>query len=137
MGTLKGLERDLDQVAARLTLAVGKIYEEIGGAVAERLVPATPVLTGFARGNWRPALNAPPTVPITFLDPTGASTVAKIKAVAKRAGPGDVLFITNLAPYIGALNAGSSPQASAGFVEAAVDKGTEEALEAIKRRELL
>ena len=136
MATLRQLEGRLDRVATRLVSGVAQTLEEIAIAVAEDLVPATPVLTGFARANWRPALNAPATVPVTALDPTGSATIAKITAVAKRARVGDTIFIVNNAAYIGALNAGSSPQAPPRFVQSAVQTGTEKALASLRRRGL-
>jgi hypothetical protein len=134
MATLRQLEGRLDRVVKRLNVGIRKVIEDVGTAIGEELVPATPVDTGFARANWRPSLNAPASVPISQLDPSGAATIAKITTVSKRWKPGDTLFITNNAPYIGALNAGSSPQAGPGFVEDAAERGTERALEAFERR---
>jgi hypothetical protein len=136
MASLRSLEGRLNNITRRLVRGISKTVEEIGTAVGEDLVDATPVLTGFAKGNWRPSLNAPAAFPITVLDPTGSGTKAKITAVAKRARAGDTLFITNSAPYISALNAGSSPQADALFVETAVATGTERALNKLRNRGL-
>ena len=120
---LSTLERRLDRVAERLTDGVqemvGAVIEEIGNEV----VSATPVLTGFARANWRPSLNAPITDPVSFLDHSGAATISRIVTVARRWKVGDTAFIVNHAPYIGELNAGSSPQAPAGFVKDATARG--------------
>ncbi len=131
---LRRLEGRLDRVVRRLNIGLRKVVEDVGTAIGEELVPATPVETGFARANWRPSLNAPATVPISQLDPTGAATIAKIATVSKRWSPGDVLFITNNAPYIAALNRGSSPQAGPGFVQDAADRGTARAITAFERR---
>lgn len=136
MASLRDLERRLNIVADRLVKGISRTIEEIGTAVGEDVVEATPVLTGFAKGNWRPSLNAPAAFPVTVLDPTGSSTKAKIAAVASRARPGDTLFIVNNAAYIGALNAGSSPQAEPLFVENAIATGTERALNALRSRGL-
>lgn len=126
--TLAKLERRLDKISRDFSAGITAVIQSVAVAIAEELLPATPVDTGFARGNWRPALNSPPLVPITFLDKTGQATIAKIGAVASRWRPGDTLFITNLAPYIVALDAGHSPQAPAGFVKDAVNRGTALAL---------
>ncbi len=128
MASLRQLERDLDRLGGRLVVAVTQTIRAVTIAIAEDLVPATPVDTGFARANWRPAIGAPPAVPVTALDPTGSAAIARITAVAKRAKLGDTVFIVNNAPYIGALNAGSSPQAPAGFVQSAVKTGAEKGL---------
>ncbi len=134
MSTLAELEVRLDAVANRLAVGIGGLMGKVVSAIGEDLVPATPVLTGFARANWRPSINAPSSGALTFLDPTGAATIEKIRNVAKRVRVGDTVFIVNRAPYIGDLNAGSSPQAEAGFVEAAVESGTARAMLAAKAR---
>ncbi len=134
---LRRLEGRLARVIVRLNIGLQRVIEDVGTAIGEELVRATPVDTGFARANWRPSLNAPASVPISQLDPSGAATIAKIATVSKRWKPGDVLFITNNAPYIAALNAGSSPQANAGFVEEATERGTERAIRAFERRGLV
>jgi hypothetical protein len=132
VATLRQLEARLASVAQRLELGVSAVIGTVGVSIGAELVPATPVDTGYARANWRPSLNAPAEGPLTALDPTGAATVARIGAVAKRFRPGDTFFIVNNAPYIGRLNAGSSPQAAAGFVQEAVRRGTARALAAFE-----
>ena len=112
---------------------VSEVTEEIGN----ELVPATPVDTGFARANWRASLNAPAAEPVSFLDPSGQSTMSRIATVGLRYRVGETVFIINRAPYIGSLNAGSSPQASAGFVNKAVRDGMGRAVQRIETRGLL
>jgi hypothetical protein len=109
---------------------VGDVIEEIG----DRLVPATPVLTGFARANWRPSLNVPVDIPVSFLDPSGGATVARIATIAARWRLGDIAYIRNNIAYIGALNAGSSPQAPPDFVEKAARDGRQAAFSRFKLR---
>ena len=92
----------------------------MGEEIGEEVVPATPVDTGFARANWLPGLNAPPVVTVTRNDKTGRGAISRIAVVSRQFKAGDTLYITNNAPYIGALDAGSSPQAKKGFVKAAV-----------------
>lgn len=122
------LSRRLARAAARLEIGVSGVIAIVGTSIGREIVPATPVDTGFARANWRPSLNAPAIVPVSELDPTGQATVARIATVSSRYRVGDTLFIVNNAPYIGALNAGSSPQAPAGFVQRSVREGTAKAL---------
>lgn len=134
MATLGELEGRLNRIVNRLNVGLRRVVAEVATQIAEELVPGTPVDTGFARANWRPSLNAPAIVPVSQLDPTGAATIAKIVTVGQRWKPGDTLFITNNAPYIAALNNGSSPQALPGFVEDAVETGTLVAFESFERR---
>lgn len=125
---LRQLERSLNDVAERLERNLSRLVAAVGEEIGKGLVPATPVLTGRARANWRPTLNAPATQPVTLLDPTGAATVARIAVVAQSWRIGDVLYIVNRVSYIGRLNAGSSPQAPANFVQDEVAAGTRRGL---------
>lgn len=118
------LANRLDEIADNLTNGVTRLIVTVTTEIGDELVPRTPVDTGFARANWRPSVNAPAVNPLTQNDPTGQATTARIAVVARRWTPGDTIFIRNNAPYIGDLNAGSSPQARpAGFVQRAVAKG--------------
>lgn len=99
------------------------LVSEIGEEIGRELVPATPVLTGYARANWRPSLNEPASVPVSFLDPSGEATISRIALVARRYSLGDTFFLVSWCPYIEALNDGSSPKAPAGFVQMSIEKG--------------
>lgn len=123
------LDDRLNRVADRLTDNVVRLMTEIIISIGTAVVILTPVDTGFARANWRPSLNSPATSPISFLDPTGSATIARIETVARRFRIGDQAFLTNRAPYIGRLNEGSSPQRAAGFVQLAVIEGITEAFQ--------
>ncbi len=123
------LERRLNRVARRLTRNTEALMTAVVEDIGRELVPATPVDTGFARANWRPSLNAPATTPVSFLDPTGSATIARIDTVAKRFRIGDEAWIVNRAPYIGNLNAGSSPQAPPDFVRDAARRGVDKAFD--------
>lgn len=131
------LTRRLNRVASRLTEGLERVVAEVTEEIGRELVPATPVDTGFARGNWRPSLNAPATVPVTNNDPTGAATIARITTVARQYRVGDTVYITSNIPYIERLNEGSSPQAPAGFVQKSVRAGTARALVRINQTGLI
>jgi hypothetical protein len=122
-GTLRSLDRRLGAALIIINKKVEQFIGEVGVSIGEILVPATPVLTGYARGNWQSSLRAPATQPISFLDPTGSAAVSRIRLTASSYSLGDTLYIVNNAPYIGKLNRGSSQQAPAGFVEASVREG--------------
>ncbi len=128
MATLRSLEGRLRRVNRRLENGLTRLMAELGKEVGRTLVEATPVDTGFARANWRPTLNVPAGRPVTFLDPTGAATSARIAAIARSWKVGDTIYIVNNAPYIGLLNRGSSPQAPANFVKDTVDSATSRVL---------
>ena len=125
--TLKSLEGRLTRVSERLETSIVDFVASLAGEIGDELVPATPVDTGFARGNWRPTINLPATTPVTFNDPTGAATMARIRTVGRTYRLGQTLYITNNVGYINSLNEGSSPQAPKGFVQLAVRKGRADA----------
>ena len=121
----RDFERRLDRIARRMTAGVELLVQNVAEEIGDAVVIYTPVDTGYARGNWRPSLNAPAGAPISVLDPTGQATVARIVAVARQYRVGQTLYIVNNAPYIGSLNEGSSPQAPPGFVQDAIRDGFE------------
>lgn len=96
------------------------------------LVNNTPILTGQARANWQVSLDGTATgQPIGLGGPGGrlarrppdsvpwGSYAADQQATIARFQFGQALYIFNNLPYIESLNAGSSAQAPAGYVEAA------------------
>ncbi len=130
--------RALNRISENLTKGIERTIRAITDEISTRLVndPGTPVDTGFARANWRPSLNAPISSALTSNDPSGDATVARIQVVARRYRVGDTLFIRNNAPYIIALDEGSSPQAEAGFVRTAIDEGFDAAISDLSDRGL-
>ncbi len=133
MATLRQIEIKLDSLSRRLDVGVSTLIRPIAVGIGRALARATPVDTGFALGNWRPAINAPATVPVSILDPSGESTVAKIETIAKRFRAGDSFFIVNNAPYITALDRGHSPQAPPGFIADSVRRGEKAGMAAFRR----
>ena len=113
-------------LAASLEEGVHRTVRKAALAADQAIVLATPVDTGRARANWVVSINAP----AAGEQPTPASPAA---GAAQALGQGQeeigrygtssshsAIHITNNLPYIGRLNAGSSAQAPAGFVEEAV-----------------
>jgi len=104
--------------------AVNKAARRVALNVTAELQKTTPVDTGWARANWIPQLGVP------FSGVDGTRTRGAISTSAQSAGTAQaasfdikkdtVVFITNNVPYIKKLNAGSSQQAPAMFVETAV-----------------
>jgi hypothetical protein len=120
---LRSLDRRLEATARRLTAAVEDYVSDVFSEIGRRLVPATPVDTGLARGNWRPSIGVPVSRPTSLVDPTGAGAIARIESTARQYRTGETLYLVNRVPYIGQLNAGSSRQAPAGFVQSKVREG--------------
>lgn len=80
------------------------------------LVATTPVDTGRARSNWLPSLNVPDTRRVEpGQKPDIGPTLGAYKVT-------DTILISNNLPYINRLNEGSSKQAPAGFVQAAIQR---------------
>jgi hypothetical protein len=113
--------------ALRLGQNVEKQVQQAAVTVLETVVRTTPVDTGKARRNWSVAINKgrPPSTELETTDPSGESTIAEgaLKILTTKRQPGEVVWISNAAPYIERLNEGWSAQAPAGFVELAVQAG--------------
>ncbi len=115
---------ELDKFASR---EAGKLQLR----VLQAITFANPVDTGFSRGAWTPSVGTPDTtVHVVPRDEAkaksqGASNRSKnldrskgiVRSYRLKNG---TIFISNNLPYIGRLNAGSSAQAPARFVEAAI-----------------
>lgn len=97
----------------------------------------TPIDTGWASANWVPSVGEPEILPGEPADPKEGPTPGEVAARAGLAEQGinEVLswrlqdgpiFSTNNVPYIGALNAGHSPQSPRGFVQTAIEKAVRE-----------
>lgn len=108
---------------------VNRTVQRVGIAAHQTVAIGTPVDTGQARSNWFVTLGAPSgdTRPPFFPGEQGSTGAANVQAVlAEGRGiigqrkPGVDLWISNNLPYIGKLNEGSSAQAPAMFVQAAV-----------------
>lgn len=94
-----------------------KTIRAVALVVDSELVNTTPVDTGRARSNWIPSINV--VNPVT-VEPNNKPSIAPVLKEFKIT---DTILISNNLPYIRRLNEGSSKQAPAGFVDAAVAKG--------------
>lgn len=85
----------------------------------------TPVDTGWARANWVPNIGSPlqGVVGAPGKPNNAAQTSAQASLIRYSLGQGPI-YITNNVPYIGRLNAGSSKQAAAGFIQSAVARAS-------------
>ena len=133
---LRQLERRLNRVSKRLADYVVGVQRDVVVAIGDRIVRATPVDTGFARGNWVPAINRQPSLPVTLLDKQAVLAPARIANAARALRIGDTFYISNNAPYIALLNSGYSPQAAAGFVRENVAAGVSAGIAIARARRL-
>lgn len=85
-----------------------------------QVIIATPVDTGRARFGWYITVNTPS----EEVPPMGQYSIPNVESHSKVGTftVKDRLFITNNVPYITKLNAGSSKQAPAKFVEKAAER---------------
>lgn len=117
------LERHVEKVVVKVGLDI----------VANLQEPATrggtPIDTSFASANWTNSSGRPVPDVETPAEPTesdAASAAARTEAERARflgyKLRDGLAFASNPTEYIGLLNAGSSPQAEAGFVERGIEK---------------
>lgn len=96
----------------------------------QAVVTGTPVSTGTARSNWLVSVSQPRSDTIPPYSPgenqgigesaNANAAIAQGAAVIGSVSGGQSIIIANNIPYIGKLNAGSSQQAPANFVELAI-----------------
>jgi hypothetical protein len=105
--------------------AVDRVVIQLAGNIVQRVVLATPVDTGRARGGWLAGVGSAPSGQGTK-DASGGSTISRAKSgMSSRTGD-QTIYISNNVVYIGRLNAGSSAQAPSNFVAQAVKAGLSE-----------
>lgn len=112
--------RRMRQIAREIEPAVGGAVNTAAGLILATVIPATPVDTGRARGNWQVSIGVAIRSEIERLDKTGAGTLNQGRSQISMRPPGQTIYISNNVPYIGRLNEGYSAQAPAAFVEMAV-----------------
>jgi hypothetical protein len=99
--------------------------------VQDAVVTSTPIDTSRARTNWVPSIGEPATSEVPFVPGVAGSTAAEAHRIAMDAAKqiagqiklGNKVWLSNNVPYIRQLNAGSSQQAPAMFVEKAAEVG--------------
>lgn len=107
-------------IVAMLNAEVARIKNETILEIQRELVDATPVDTGWASHNWIPSIGAPATVP------GGLPAVeAGIAEVMLCTDPDADRYVTDPVHYMQYLAEGSSPQAAAGWIDAAAERATQ------------
>lgn len=108
-------ERNSRDITNRTLDVVGRA---VGIELLGRIVRATPVDTGRARGNWNVSIGRED--PTTNDERRAAEALEEGNRVineVKLGTRGDRVFITNGLPYIGPLNDGHSKQAPKGYLQ--------------------
>jgi len=121
MASLKGFSKNMSRRAALVEQRMNEKVIRASIAVSQTVILSTPVDTGRARNNWFLSLDRPLLNPTEETDISGFARIDSnnTKVKSRKPGSGSV-YITNNVHYIGLLNAGSSSQAPAGFVEKGV-----------------
>lgn len=142
---LFGLSSRFRARAKYVTKNSDELTRRVVKAVVTELVWSTPVLTGRARSNWRTLFYRgdnvkywpKPWKPSSPIEGAYEALQEADETVSFYTGRRSI-FVTNNVPYIQLLNAGSSSQAPAGFIEMAVQAAREtiEARPVIVEREL-
>lgn len=126
---LNDLAKSLEAKAKRIEVAASEVAVKVAAQLLDSLVWRTPVDTSAALSNWQISFDSPlgsfiqPYVPgyLGYTQSASASeAIATGLAKLKDKKPGQVIYIVNNTPYIRGLNAGTSKQAPAGFVEGSV-----------------
>lgn len=134
MGQLAAFGGRLRVRGRRVQVGAARILREATLAGLVQLVRETPIDTGRAKSNWQVGVGSPtggaPTsvLPEAYVPGKRGNTRAQNEAAAISAAyaaaagskDGQSLYIANNLPYIDDLNAGSSRQAPAGFVQRAI-----------------
>lgn len=125
--TLTGFSLKMDVLGKRLPAAINAHMRKVFLAVDQAVVLATPVDTGYARSNWIATIGSPESSTISPHAPgdnlgigergNANGAMSQASSVAANRNPDDVMYLANNVNYIGRLNAGSSAQAPANFVE--------------------
>jgi len=115
-------------LANKVIEGAGKKVRATALAIDQNVVLATPVDTGRARANWLVDVDNERIEATEDTDKSGQAAIAAGRAAINSFNPerNARIYITNNLPYIGPLNAGSSAQAPANFVQAAVMRGQQQ-----------
>lgn len=126
MADLRDLERLCNGLPDRIEKAANRLAVDTTKAIGRDLVEHTPVDVTTAVSNWQVRLNSAASFELPAIVPgergsTASQSRAEALAHQERflamKDPGEVIFLSNLTPYIIDLNNGSSRQEPAGFVQ--------------------
>ncbi len=112
---LSRIQEKIHGKSQQLVRKVGQtLYNEMSSG--GKYSPGTPIDTGFARGSWAANIGTP----AAGSPGNEATAIAQVTGVVDSMNPGEVLYVTNNAPYIRRLEFnGHSKQAPDGFIRVA------------------
>lgn len=127
--SLKDLAKSMRERAKGLDTLASDVSKAGSEAMLRELVEVTPVDTSTALSNWQVGIGVPVANDIPAVaegrygSTRGASadkTVADGLQKLQSKRPGETIFLSNLTPYIGDLDDGTSRQFAGGFVPRAL-----------------
>lgn len=137
----KKMTIQIDQWVSKSKRLGRRFASEFIQDISQQVVENTPVKTGFLRGSWHVALNAPPTGP-GVSDPSGTAVVGEIVLASRVLKLGDVYYMSNGAAYamrveygfVGTDSLGRNyNQAPRAFVRSVLDRARQIAEETAER----
>ena len=126
MASLERFARNIRIRATNVNENVSRLVRRVALAVDTAVVLATPVDTGRARANWQVGIGSAQAGTLSAPGDAGqavSQALAQAQGIISSYAGQGTIHITNNLHYIKDLNEGSSRQAPAGFVEAAIVAG--------------
>lgn len=110
--------------AREVPKSANQIVKTVALAINNKVILATPVDTGRARGSWFASINSPYSGQLPEgQHGMGGQRIAGNAALINRMSGEQDIYITNNVRYMQFLNAGSSRQAPANFIAKAIAAG--------------
>jgi len=137
--SLLDLAESMERRASKYKTEASELAVKVAITIIIDLAYQTPVDSSQALSNWQVGLDNPVNVPVFPYSPgffgstqraSAEATIAAAKQILKGKKPGQVIFVSNVLPYINRLNDGYSGQTPAGFVERAALLGKKQVRQA-------
>ena len=110
-----------DRIGERLRKHIEQIFKALCLEIDKELRKATPVDTGHARANWVPSVGSPHVGDLESAAAAMAHAAGVAGVLRFKLGDG-ALWVSNGVDYVAILNYGTSDQAPAMWIEAAIDR---------------
>jgi hypothetical protein len=124
--------KDLEDLKQKLKKEITNVIKDVGvevfTALREPAPLGTPVITGWARSNWRISTKKPSSDTVKSEGDVSASNQAAVQSLQKFASKNDLtdvshIYIYNRVPYIKKLNYKTARQSPTLFVEKSMQRG--------------